>query len=167
MGSLVGVLGEIGSAPGTSPPGAALWRKKRWGCHCITKRKTPRLMFSLFLVTLPCLLRSGLSVGPQCVIFPFLQLGIAYTPTGTFASIRKLSRPTAHPSGRSGFLLARATWLPESSSVKSRGRCRKPVSVGPQRGHPPPGNLGDLEGRGRACWETCPRPWGFAGGVPA
>lgn len=58
-------------------------------------------------------------MGPQCVIFSFLQLGIAYTPTGTFASRWKLSRPTAHPSGLSGFLLARATWLPESSPVRA------------------------------------------------
>lgn len=36
---------DLGS--GSSPPGAALWRerKKRWGCHCTTKRKTPWLTF--------------------------------------------------------------------------------------------------------------------------
>lgn len=151
---------DVGS--GSSPPVAALWREKnkRWGCHC-TKRKTP------WLTSPPPPPSFRTQRGSSRCYLPLPSVGHCIHAHRHLCE--QMEAVSAHSAPQ------RAVWISPSSghlasgelASQSRGRCRKPVSVGPQRGHPPPGNLGDLEGRGRACWETCPRPCGFAGGAPA
>lgn len=88
-------------------------RKKKWGCHCTTKRKMPWLTFppASFVLDSAWVL--------NVLSSPSFSWALHTRPPAPLRADGRLSRPTAHPSGLSGLLLARATWLPESSPVRA------------------------------------------------